>query len=58
MSSASGHQSRFVCPRLSPVNGHLPALSSVFASIIASSGGLRVFDSNSLLSASYQKTRF
>ena len=30
----SGHQSRFLCPRVPPVNGHLPGpLSSVFASI-------------------------
>src|SRR3954464_12441242 len=42
MSSASGPQSRFPWPRLPLVNGHLPALSSVFASIIASSDGLWV----------------
>ena len=36
MSSASGHQSRFFCPR-ALVNGHLPAfLSSVFASMCLS----------------------
>src|SRR5512147_2285689 len=33
MSSWSGHQSRFLGPCLPPVNGHLPALSSVFASM-------------------------
>src|SRR5215216_3574768 len=34
MSSASGHQSRFLCPRVPPVNGQLPVfLSSVFASM-------------------------
>ena len=34
MSSASGHQSRFLWPLRPPVNGHLPALlSSVFASM-------------------------
>src|SRR5665213_486225 len=32
-SRCSGHQSRFRCPRV-PVNGHLPALSSVFASMV------------------------
>src|SRR4051794_11761916 len=36
MSSCSGHQSRFLCPRVPPVNGHLPALSSVFASMSVS----------------------
>src|SRR5437763_10766037 len=36
MSSASGHHSRFVGPRAPPVNGHLPALSSVFASMLLS----------------------
>ena len=37
MSSASGHQSRFLWPRLPPVNGHLPALlSSVLASMFLS----------------------
>src|SRR5215207_5498812 len=34
MSSASGHQLRFLCPRVPPVNGQLPVLlSSVFASM-------------------------
>jgi hypothetical protein len=36
MLSWSGHQSRFACPRVPPVNGHLPAFSSVFASMFLS----------------------
>jgi len=30
-----GHQSRFMCPRVPPVNGHLPTLLSVFASCLS-----------------------
>ena len=37
-----GHQSRLLCPRV-PVNGHLPALSSVFASMFFSDRVLHVF---------------
>jgi hypothetical protein len=43
MSSDSGHQLRFVCPRLPPVNGHLPALSSVFVSMFLSDRSMFLF---------------